>query len=262
MDTLVQRLETQGLQISARVIAEMYENPFWNERFGERGRRHADQDGDYHLSYLIQALVAKDVAVITGYARWLQSVLTTRGMCTRHLADNFERLERAIGQEIEDAAPATEYLRQARAALHYDGGPGRELQDLADVVTDAAVDALYGRHPDWLARWGEAGQRSCREDIQCHLSYLSDALAQGRPALFVAYTAWIDDFLRRRDTPAEHLQETLRVLSQLLSQQAPLSQDARTAAEAALRQGLDGLVNRDGDRAPSAAKAGPESASP
>lgn len=256
---LIERLEARGPQISARVIAEMYQNPFWSERFGDRGRKHADQDGNYHLSYLLQALVARDVAVLTSYARWLQSVLTTRGMCTRHLADNFERLERAIADEIEDPQIAINYLREARAALRYHAGPARELQDLAESVADAAVEALYQRHPDWLSRWGEAGKSVCRDDIHYHLSYLSDAIALGRPELFSAYTAWIGDFLRRRDIPAEHLPQTLEVVSQLLSQQPALSQDARAAAENILRQGLHRLAEKDRDTAGPSAAAGPES---
>lgn len=244
MNELIQRLEANAPRISAQVIAEMYKNPFWSERFGDRGRRHAEQDGGYHISYLIQALVARDVAVLTGYARWLQSVLTTRGMCTRHLAENFERLEHAIGEELEDATVAAEYLREARAARRYDDGPARELQDLAQSVVDAAADALHERHPDWLARWGDAGKRFCRDDVHYHLSYLSDAVALGRPELFVAYTAWIHEFLRRRDIPSEHLQQTLEVLSQLISQQPDLSQGARAAAENALRQGADMLADQ------------------
>lgn len=257
MEALIQRLEASAPRISAQVIAEMYENPFWNERFGDRGRRHAEQDGGYHISYLIQALVARDVAVLTGYARWLQSVLTTRGMCTRHLAENFEGLERAIGAEIEDATVAAEYLREARAALRYDDGPARELQDLAESVGDAAADALYQRHPDWLAQRGDAGKRFCRDNIHYHLSYLSDAVALGRPELFAAYAAWIHGFLRRRDIPSEHLQQTLDVLSQLLAQQPGLSQGARAAAETALTQGAHRLadeIRRDAGTNPGSAQ--------
>lgn len=242
---LVQRLEDRGPELSARVIAEMYQDPFWSERFGARGRKHANQDGNYHISYLIQALTARDVAVLAAYARWLQSVLTTRGMCTRHLADNFERLERAIADEIEDPQVAVNYLREARAALRYHDGPARELQDLAESVAGAAVDALYQRHPDWLSRWGEAGKSVCRDDIHYHLSYLSDAIALARPELFSAYAAWIRDFQRRRDLPAEHLPQTLEVVSQLLSEQPALSQDARAAAENILRQGLRTLAEKD-----------------
>jgi hypothetical protein len=255
MDAIIQRLEAKGPHISARVIAEMYENPFWTERFGERARKHANQDGDYHISYLLQALMARDVAVLVSYARWLQSVLTSRGMCTRHLADNFERLERVIGQEVEDASLATEYLREARAALRYDDGPGRELQDLADGIADAAVDALYQRHPGSLSQPGEAGKRSAHEDIQYHLSYLSDAVALGKPELFVAYTAWLDGFLRRRGMLPEYLPQTLEVIAQQLSRQPALSQEARAAAGDALRQGLQRLA----DGADTAA-AGPGSA--
>ena len=86
MSSLIERLEASAPELARRSIAEMYDNPFWQERFGSRGRENADRDGQYHVSYLIQALAARDASVLTNYARWLQTLLVSRGMSSRHIA--------------------------------------------------------------------------------------------------------------------------------------------------------------------------------
>ena len=96
---LVARLDASAERLTTRVLAEMYADPFWHARFGERADRYGRQDGRFHVDYVIQALQADDVGIIEHYARWLQQVLTSRGMCTRHLAENFARLADAIRDE-------------------------------------------------------------------------------------------------------------------------------------------------------------------
>src|SRR4028118_1776652 len=75
--------------LASEAFAGMYTNPFWDARFGERGRRHALEDQRHHLEHLVLALNVDHPELLTEYAKWLQVVLTSRGMCTRHLADNF-----------------------------------------------------------------------------------------------------------------------------------------------------------------------------
>ena len=157
-ELLTHNLTEQSKQLGKRVLDEMYENPFWQERFGERGRRKAEEDSGYHVSYLVQALSASDPRIFTKYARWLQTVLVSRGMCTRHIVENFERLARAITDNIAEAEPALAILRAGHDALRYDAGPGRELQEIAPRLVQAAVDALYTSQPSWQARFGEAGR--------------------------------------------------------------------------------------------------------
>jgi hypothetical protein len=98
--------------------------------------------------------------MIVGYVQWLRTVLSTRGMCTRHLAENFTLLAAAMPSA---AAQATDYLEQARAALTY------------AAARTGWVDVL-----------------------QYHLSYLADALALERDELFVEYVEWTAAFDERR----------------------------------------------------------------
>ncbi len=248
---LMRELEASGRRLSARVIDDMYaHDPFWRERFGDRGRRHAGEDGDFHIAHLVQALVANEPEVLIRYARWLQSVLTTRGMCSRHLDENFERLARAIQRETPDSGPAVAYLERARGALCYPGGPGRELQDAAARLTRATVEELCRRHSNWLAQHEAAERETWAKDVAYHLSYLADAAALGRTELFAAHAVWIGGFLQRRDVPQEHLVQCLEVIAQLVSRERNLSAAARALAGEALSAAVQRLAAkpaREGD---------------
>jgi len=177
---LADRLLAASEELTEEVIGEMYRDPFWFERFGEpRASRHGRQDGNHHVAYLAEALRAGDGQVMERYARWLQQVLTTRGMCSRHLAENFERLGRAIAARGWPHHPrAVELLAAAVDALRYEGGPARAVQDRAGAI--AGDDA----------------------ELATFASYLADALALGRPPLFAAHAAWYAGFAERQGRPA------------------------------------------------------------
>lgn len=159
---LIAAIEEQGAALTARVLDEMYRDPFWHARFGERADKHGRQDGTFHLQYLAQALASDDPNVMHNYARWLQQVLTTRGMCTRHLAENFDRLAAAIRDAVPHSEPAVALLRAATEALRYDHADARRVQDLR----------------------GETAEE--RELI----AYAADAIALGMPSVFTAHVAW------------------------------------------------------------------------
>jgi hypothetical protein len=213
-DSLIALLDRDADRLTDRVLAEMYTNPFWFERFGERATVHGRKDGRFHIDYLIQALGSDDPQIMVNYARWLQQVLTSRGMCTRHLAENFDRLAAAIADAgWPDGARAVAMLEAATAGLRYARGAARELQERTSELIVTTVDALYDRHPEWLARSGEAGRTRCADDVHYHLSYAADAIANDAPTRFVEYVTWISGFLARRNVPREHLVEALEVLA-------------------------------------------------
>lgn len=180
MNELLQRLQSDGPALSQRVLEEMYRDPFWGERFGTKGRRHADEDSDFHLRYLARALAAGDPAVLVRYARWLREVLATRGMCTRHLDENFRRLGEALAAQ---GWPATDlavgFLNAARNALVWTEGPAAALQRDADRLADDIAQGQLESHARDL------------------VSYLLDAVALGRPDLFATHVAWMEAHLAR-----------------------------------------------------------------
>jgi hypothetical protein len=241
---LADTIEARARQLADRAHEAMYRDPFWEERFGERGRRFSQEDNVHHVNYLVQALRADAPDLLAGYARWLQGVLTTRGMCSRHIAENFGRLADAIRAEgIADAGPAFTLLEAASSALTYDEGPARAVQVTAGPVADQAVESVVRRHPDWPADLPDdqdiAGAAVLRTDLLYLLSYLADALANGRPDLFVQHVRWSDDFSTRRGRPAGYLRDLLLGLNQALGS---VPGDDATTAGAIVQDGRAALA--------------------
>lgn len=218
-DALVAALEARANELSARVVAEMYEDPFWLARFGERGRKFAEEDGRRHLAYLGQALVADDAAVLVEYARWLRPVLTSRGMCTLHLDENLARLARALAAEVPNSEPALALLEQARAGLRYTSGAAGELEAAAPRLIDAAG-----------AEIGGAPRAAAAREIAHIVSYLRDAVALGRPELFGDYVVFAADLARRRGRGTGEHQRALAALGRLIESSPELSPEARALA--------------------------------
>ena len=176
---LADRLLAIAAELTDQVLGEMYRDPFWYQRFGEpRASRHGQQDGHHHVSYLAESLRAGDPVVMERYASWLQQVLTTRGMCTRHLVECFDLLGRAITDRgWPDAGPALEMLAAGTAALRYDGGAARAVQDRAAAIT--------GGDPE----------------LETLAAYLADAIALGRPGVLADHAAWYSGFIERQGRP-------------------------------------------------------------
>lgn len=237
MRELSQLLSLHGARISFEVVNQMYRNPFWKARFGDRGRRFAEEDGRFHVQYLVQALEARDAAPLTSYARWVQGVLTSRGMCTRHLADNLRLLGMALQAEgYPEIGEAQDYLDQAVRALRYSVPEAGEVQDRAEELAGSAVETLLTAHPDWAPL--PTSKDRCRDDALYHLSYLADAIASAQPALFSSYGVWIAGFLEGFGVPRAHTTAMLDALSQAAGS---LSPKAASAARRVLEAGLSRL---------------------
>ncbi|HTV24103.1 MAG TPA: hypothetical protein VMG12_35670 [Polyangiaceae bacterium] len=225
---LAERIQAKAPELGQRAIAEMYQNPFWQERFGAYGREMSDKDSQFHVSYVVQALVASEPAVLTNYARWLQTLLVSRGMCSRHIDENFERLSSAIGHEIAEPGPALELLAAAREALVYASGPARELMLTAETLAERVVDALWTRVPTWFSAAStypslatfesihQVERARFKSDALEYISYLADALHAERPELFVEHAVWMHDFTVRRHGPGARVEETLHTLADCL----------------------------------------------
>lgn len=206
MQDLIDALRERSQELAYRSIDQMYRaDAFWMDRFGELGRKFAREDGLHHVNYLITALATGSKEVLTEYARWLQTVLVVRGMCSEHLRQNFERLARIVREAgLPHAEVAGEYLASAEEALKYPGGPGREVQDAAPRLI-ASAPAASAQAARVLA------------------SYLADAAHANDASLFAKHVTWLR---------ANGRAETLPVLRAFAS--AALPAPAREVLQAAL----------------------------
>jgi hypothetical protein len=195
---LIAQLEQQAAALSERVLHEMYEDPFWDARYGERGRKYTREDMLHHISHLNQALAAADHALFVKYARWLRSVPTSRGLCTLHLVDNFERLSRAIADRIADAEPACHALEAGIDGLGYHAGLAAEL----GALQAGLIDALARRAQD--AATGAKSAQFHRREARKLVSYLADTLDSGRRDRFFEHRRWLDQYAREQGLPADY----------------------------------------------------------
>ena len=182
----------------------MYEDPFWDARFGERGRKFALEDGLHHQSYLEAALTANDAGVLVKYAQWLRAVLVSRGMCSLHLIENLARIGKVLAERgLDPDGRSRRFLGEACAALRHGEG-----FDEAQVAREAALAHPAGAH-----------------ELRVLASYLGDALALNDPKLFQHYLAWARPWYEQRGLDAEALLSALRAP---LAHLSPLA--ARTMA--------------------------------
>lgn len=233
MTDLATEIERAGKRLGGRVLDAMYEDPFWEARYGARGRLHADEDSAYHVTYLVEALRSGNSQVMTRYACWLRSVLVPRGMCSAHLAENFERLAALISAELADVAPALRVLEEARLALRYQSGPGAFLEAKAPEL----IRALKAR----LGELDAPGVPTHARPASL-LSYLADALQLQRPELFLDHVGFLLRFYRAQPRSSQRLANTLAALEGALEEQpeherqAPLLLQTVRAARQRLKQ--------------------------
>lgn len=175
--------------VATEAMRRMYEDPFWEARFGERGRKYALEDGLHHLGYLDAALTADNAGVLVQYAQWLRAVLVPRGMCSLHLVENFARIGEVLAERGMDVdGRARRFLGQACEALrHVDG------IDETRVVREATLLVPAAAH-----------------ELRVLVSYLGDAVALDDPTVFRLYLAWARPWYAQWGMDAEALLSALR----------------------------------------------------
>lgn len=93
-----------------------------------------------------------------------------------------------------------------------------------DLLADRIVTRHWALRPALAARYEDAGRGKCVEDVRRHLDSLSQAIAAGRPALFLDYVAWAKVVLSSRGIPAEDLAENLAACRHALGEVLPHEQ--------------------------------------
>jgi hypothetical protein len=122
---------TPGERCAARLLAEkevlalaiadaLYrERPDLAARYGETGRAKCVEDMRYNLEHLAPAVALEDPSMFAGYARWLASLLTARGIPAGEIERSLVLTAAQIGTRFppDEAAAAAPALDAALAAL-------------------------------------------------------------------------------------------------------------------------------------------------
>ncbi|MBT2641365.1 hypothetical protein J7I80_03860 [Bacillus sp. ISL-41] len=115
-----------NLSLMNSIIEEVTEGiyrdyPVLLEKYGERGRQKCKEDNEHHIKYLQTAASMDEEKYFIDYAHWLNGILTSRGMKTEHLIDNFQRLISAFEKSNDD--------KRVRVFIH---------------MLESAIDSLSG----------------------------------------------------------------------------------------------------------------------
>jgi hypothetical protein len=103
------------------LVEKIYENyPELLEKYGEAGKVKCREDVQHHFRNLDVAFQLNHSKIFIDYSIWLNNVLTSRGMKTEHIIDNFQKMQEVL-HEPEFAGKAEFYhicLSEAIQALN------------------------------------------------------------------------------------------------------------------------------------------------
>ncbi|QKS73159.1 hypothetical protein FLK61_25475 [Paenalkalicoccus suaedae] len=77
---------------------------------------------------------------------------------------------------------------------------------------------IYERDPSLVEKYGEAGKQKCYEDNQHHLKQLHAAYTIDDATMFVDYSVWLDEILRKHGMSTQHLVDNFEILIESLTQ--------------------------------------------
>jgi methanogenic corrinoid protein MtbC1 len=95
------------------------------------------------------------------------------------------------------------------------------LEAISRAVAAWAADAMYDADASMEHRYGSAGKRLWRSEMQSRLNHLVEAMAADRAELFVANAAWSRTAFIAREMAESDLRQSLETLGRTLEEHAP-----------------------------------------
>ncbi len=218
----IDQVERVRIDLVQSVIDDMYQNPFWEERYGSRGRKQSLVDANYNLSYLITALRQESPNLFRDYYHWLRGVLVFRGMCTQHLRETLDSETRHLKRLLPEGQDKIIEIHQAGyEGLAYVAPASHALWDRAEAIAGAVADQMFEPSRAGNAQITPAARRKCIRDNLYHLSYLADTVGLPHPDGFSLYIQWVTEFLASHNVNPDSLMEDIRLLREELRAALP-----------------------------------------
>ncbi|MEK7991583.1 MAG: cobalamin-dependent protein [Thiotrichaceae bacterium] len=109
--------------------------------------------------------------------------------------------------------------------------------DLAGIITQE----YYRQYPELEQRYGEKGRIACTQDVEYHLTYLSEAISAGHPSFFENYIAWAKVLLNGVNVPSDILVQNLQVVRSELEKHLRVSKSDFEIINEYISHGLNQL---------------------
>lgn len=114
-----------------------------------------------------------------------------------------------------------------------------ELSAKSTALVEATMREMYRRDPKLQARYGEAGKKRCREDVDFHFCTLIEAMAANDAKMFIRYVEWGKIVLVSRKVRTDDLIQCLMIMQEIVEQS--VSVPAAKFANGYVQQAIDGF---------------------
>ncbi len=213
---IILEIERVRGEVVEGVLEDMYQNPFWEARFGERGRVHTRQDTHYHLNYLVAAVDLNNPATLSTYFHWCQGMFVYHGMCALHLQQTLDSLGDQLARRLPAAWPAIEPIyRASYQGLFYERPDCRALAERQAEIADKTTARMF---PPRAAGIEERRKQACYQDNLYHLSYLTGAVDYQTARSFTQYADWLKSYFPTLHVPVSELSADFRALAAEIEQ--------------------------------------------
>lgn len=209
-EEVVQAIESVREVVASKLLRRMYADPFWERRFGEKGRAYAQQDAHHNLDNLIRAIQFDIPHGPTHHYSWLRDVLVHRGLSTLHLRQTIDRLGQALSEELPQEWPLIQpYLEAGYEGLVYENPACQALAEDMETVAQAVTADLEEQGASLYERKEER-----RQEASFLLSYLLDAVENQETKIFTNFVHWQRENHAAQGVPGDTLRWDLVLLEE------------------------------------------------
>lgn len=113
------------------------------------------------------------------------------------------------------------------------------ITDQMEKLKEEIFTRQLQRQPHLSQKYPEEKKKKCLQDIEYHLSYLSQAISVKDVLLFEDYMAWVRVLFEELNLPLEEMQMNLKIIQEVLTQHCPPEEEILALY---IEKGVQGLT--------------------